>query len=330
MSPLVHIVLILALAGVIYVASEWFVNAIEWLGVELKVGTMAVGTVLAAIGTALPESVVTLVAVLFGSADAGKEIGVGAALGGPLVLATVAYAVVGFLLLMRHRNAGLADIDRGRLRLDQRWFITIASGALVLGLVAFTGKWLLGFVFLGAYALYVRRELTSGEAAHSSEDLESLRIWRSDHPPARWAIILQTLVALVVVVVASQLFVGQLEWAGPAAGLPPAVVALLLAPIATELPELMNAIIWVRQGKTGLAMANISGSMMVQATVPAAFGLFFTPWHFDTVLLAASVATVCAVAYQLLVMRGRRFTPAWLMGTIGFYVAFAAVLIINR
>jgi cation:H+ antiporter len=67
--------------------------------------------------------------------------------------------------------------------------------------------------------------------------------------------------------------------------------------------------------------------MMVQATIPAALGLFFTPWHFSPPLIAASVATLGAIAYQLIVMRGKRFTPAWMMGTALFYVAFAVFLI---
>lgn len=327
--PVVHILLLIGCALAIYVACEWFVNAIEWLGVELRVATMAVGTVLAAIGTALPETVVTLVAVLFGHGDTGKDLGVGAALGGPLVLSTLAYGVVGVLLMVRHGRDGLAGVDRGRLRLDQRWFLAISTAGLVLGLVVFHGKALLGIAFLVAYALYVRRELSTGDDAHSADDLESLRIWRSDTPPTRLAIGLQTAGALVVVVFASQLFVRQLEWAGPAAGLPPTAVALLLAPIATELPEIMNAVIWVRQGKSRLALANISGSMMVQATVPAAVGLFLTPWHFDAVLVAASLATLGAVAYQLVVVRGRRFTPGWLAATVVFYGGFAVALAIT-
>jgi cation:H+ antiporter len=90
------IFLLLASAGVIYLSCEYFVNGIEWVGQQFGVSKNATGTVLAAFGTALPESVVTFVAVVFGHDAAQKEIGVGAAIGGPLVLATVAYAVVGW------------------------------------------------------------------------------------------------------------------------------------------------------------------------------------------------------------------------------------------
>ena len=99
-----HVLLLLACAVAIYVACEWFVNAVEWLGVRLEVGPVAVGTILAAAGTALPESVVTLVAVLFGSPEHGNDIAVGAAMGGPLVVGTIAYGVTGGMLIWRKRR----------------------------------------------------------------------------------------------------------------------------------------------------------------------------------------------------------------------------------
>jgi cation:H+ antiporter len=90
-------------------------------------------------------------------------------------------------------------------------------------------------------------------------------------------VLLQTLVALVVVALAAQLFVHQLESMGELFGLSPVLAALLLSPVATEMPELMNVLIWVRQGKHRLALANISGAMMIQGTIPKAFCLLFTP-----------------------------------------------------
>jgi cation:H+ antiporter len=139
-------------------------------------------------------------------------------------------------------------------------------------------------------------------------------------------VLAQIMVTLALIFGASQLFVGQLEWAGPALGLPPVVVALLLAPIATELPETMNALIWVRQGKTQLALANISGAMMIQATIPSGLGLLFTPWRFDTPLLLAGTATIAAVVYLLVLLRAGRLTAPRLAATAGIYSVFAIAL----
>ncbi|HYY10458.1 MAG TPA: sodium:calcium antiporter [Kineosporiaceae bacterium] len=357
-TPVIHLLVLAACAVVIYLACEWFVNAVEWLGVRLKVGPVAVGTILAAAGTALPESVVTLVAVLFGSPEHGADVGIGAALGGPLVVGTISYGVAGWMLLARRRRggaavavgapaAGVPDLDlrhpggevpppdadeldgtdTRRLARDQVWFLAIFAAKVGLGLVAFAVKPWLGVLFLLAYAAYFRREVAGGGEA-SAEDLEPLRLQRRRPVPSTAAVVAQTLVTLAVVFAASQLFVGQLEAVAPTLGLPPVVVALLLSPIATELPETMNAIIWVRQGKAELALANISGSMMIQATVPSALGLFFTPWLFDAPLVLAGVATLAAVGYLLAVLRSGRLTPGRLAAASLFYVAFAVALVV--
>jgi len=350
----VHVVLLLLCAGAIYLSCEWFVNAIEWLGARLKVGGMAVGTILAAAGTALPESVVTLMAVLTGSPEHGNDIAVGAAMGGPLVVGTIAYAVTGgMLLLRRHRKAQEArqrqlvlagghepredqtdtrsdnPVDTARLGRDQAWFLVVFVLKVGLGLVAFAIKPWLGLLFLAVYAVYFYREMTDDGEAASTEGLAPLKLTPRSGSPRVWAIVVQTLGSLAVIFVASQVFVDQLEWAGPALGLPAVVVALLLSPIATELPEIMNAIIWVRQGKTDLALGNISGAMMIQATVPSAIGLGFTDWRFDTPLVLAGLATLASVTYLYLLLRKRWLTPWTLLGAGGFYVAFALGLVLT-
>jgi cation:H+ antiporter len=377
-----HFVLLIVCAVAIYLSCEWFVNAVEWLGKRLNVGKMAVGTILAAFGTALPESVVTLVAVTTGGTPQAKDIGVGAAMGGPLALATVAYATTGVALLFknrqRHRDRALAQtlagpasnvsaMDKGRgdgavllqavsdqrppglhapgrhrrltdpaeaarLAKDQRWFLAVFVFKVALGLVAFAFKPWLGLLFFATYAVYFWREMRGGEEGadggqDDDDELEPLKLQPGAASPAAWAVAVQTLATLAVIFFASQLFVHQLDAVGPMIGLPAAVTALLLSPIATELPEIMNAIIWVRQGKTKLALANISGAMMIQATVPSGLGLLFTPWKFDGALIWAGAMTMAAIVYLLATLRFSRLTPARLAWAGALYVVFALGLI---
>jgi cation:H+ antiporter len=229
-------------------------------------------------------------------------------------------------------SAGGGDLDgtdTDRLARDQTWFLAIFVVKVALGLVAFAIKPWLGLLFLAAYGVYFWRELRGGGEQASADGLEPLKLQPRRPAPATWAVIIQTLVTLAIVFGASQVFVHQLEWAGPALGLPAVVVALLLSPVATELPEIMNAIIWVRQGKTSLALANISGAMMIQATVPSALGVMFTPWMFDAPLMLAGIATMASVLYLLWLMRTHRVTPARLLVAGCFYLAFAAGLIVD-
>jgi len=360
-----HFVLLIVCAVAIYLSCEWFVNAVEWLGQRLNVGKMAVGTILAAFGTALPESVVTLVAVTTGADEQARQIGVGAAMGGPLALATVAYGVTGAMLLYRRRtltreatlaaavpasvgpdggpatgpgatgatgatgeNLGTTD-ELARLARDQRWFLAVFVVKVMLGLVAFAVKPWLGLLFFAVYALYFWKEMSGGaDAAEADEDLEPLKLQPSASVPATWAVLAQTAATLAVIFVASQMFVKQLDAIGPMIGLSGAVTALLLSPIATELPEIMNAIIWVRQGKVKLALANISGAMMIQATVPSGLGLLFTDWAFDTPLTWSGIITMIAICYLLTLLVTHRFSPGRLAVAGVFYLVFAVGLVV--
>lgn len=345
---MIHFVPLVVCAVAIYLSCEWFVNAVEWLGRRLNIAKMAVGTILAAFGTALPESVVTLVAVTTGATEEARNIGVGAAMGGPLALATVAYGVTGGMLLLKRRrerrpvlettgmaSSGLDGVealgdekDMKRLAKDQQWFLPIFVVKVSLGLVAFAFKPALGLLFFGAYAVYFWREIRSDDDGDGEEEeLEPLKLQPKAAIPATGAVVLQTVATLGVIFFASQLFVKQLDAIGPMLGLSAAVTALLLSPVATELPEIMNAVIWVRQGKTKLALANISGAMMIQATVPSGLGLLFTSWKFDGALLWAGVITLAAIVYLLLSMRAHRLTPARLAAAALFYVVFGLGLI---
>lgn len=333
MNPIVlTVALLLGSAAVIYFACEFFVNGVEWLGRKLSVGRTATGTILAAFGTALPESVITFVAVAFGKGDAQRELGVGAALGGPLVLATIAYATVGATLILSHRHLQRTAQIRSefqRLSRDQGWFLTIFLAKIAVGLVAFSFKPWLGILFLSAYALYFWKEMRRDESGEAEEKLEPLIIDRRKRgePPLGLSLV-QTLVALVVIFGASRVFVSQLDGLGPVLGLKPQLLALLLSPIATELPETMNAIIWVRQGKHRLALANISGAMMIQATVPTAFGLFFTPWMLDRSLILAAGITAIAVAVMFFSFRRGVISRGFLMTMGLFYALFASLLVL--
>ena len=319
--------LLLGSAVLIYLACEFFVNGVEWVGRKLAVGQKATGTILAAFGTALPESVVTFVAVTFPHTVMDKDIGVGAAMGGPLALGTVAYAVVGLALILCRRPLPTGEegaILYAGLSRDQAWFIVISIAKLAVGITAFAFKPWLGILFLAAYGAYAWKEMTGEEDAEEVE-LEPLRLTPTATVPTTLAALTQTLAALGVIFIASRFFVGQLGALGPYLGLKPQLLSLLVSPIATELPETLNAVIWIRQGKVRLALANISGAMMIQATVPTAFGLFATPWVLDPALVLAGVVTLFSVGVLFFGFWRGWITRTYLACMSLAYVAFAAI-----
>ncbi|AGX43450.1 sodium:calcium antiporter [Clostridium saccharobutylicum] len=326
---IITILIMLAAALLIYFSCELFVNAIEWVGKAFNISQNAVGTVLAAFGTALPESVVTLIAVAFGTNASQKDVGIGAALGGPLVLSTLAYAVVGISIIIFRNNRKLGshlNIDGRKLGHDQLWFLFIFVFKVGLGFVAFAIKPYLGILFFIAYGFYFFTEM-NGESKEIDEKLEPLKFASKSLNPKKSIILFQTLFSLTLIFVGSQLFVHNLNNFSTALGIPAHIVALFLSPVATELPEILNAIIWVRQGKENLALANISGSMMIQATVPSGLGIMFTSWIFDKSLAFSAIITFIAILFLYMTLRKHHLSVKRLSFVAMFYVAFVIGMI---
>ena len=95
---LMGIILISSIA-VMLLGATLFTNGIEWFGKRANVSEGVVGSVFAGVGTALPETVIPVVAILFGTTSEELEVGLGAIIGAPFMLSTLTLPLLGAGLL---------------------------------------------------------------------------------------------------------------------------------------------------------------------------------------------------------------------------------------
>ncbi len=302
--------------AVILAGALLFTNAVEWLGRRLEVGEGAVGSLLAAVGTAMPESFIPIVAVI-GGAEGSEEVAIGAIVGAPFLLATIAMMLVGLAALGyrnrrpqgRHLRAHVPTLDR-----DLTVFLVFFAIALLLGIGLPLGLRIVAAVALVlAYAVYVQRTLAGGGELQPEETLGSLLISRTrGEDPTMRAIVTQFVIGLVAMIGGAHLFVEEVTAVAEEIGLEVLVLSLVLAPLATELPEKANSFFWVRDGKDALALGNITGAMVFQSMIPIAIGLAFTDWDLGRFAVLSIVLGLAGgiVAYWALRLRGRFNAPA--------------------
>ena len=333
---------------VILAGAELFTNGVEWIGEGFGLSEGAVGSVLAAVGTALPETLLPLVAILSGHA-AGEEIGTGAILGAPFMLTTLAMVVVAVAVLVTARGGRRStdlEIDHGVIRQDLGYFLVMYALAVGAGLIHVkTLHVALAIVLVVGYGYYVKRHFASpGEdelEAEASTEIKALYLWawwgrlRSglDAWSADRSAILpfvQVALALGLIVGGAKLFIGGVESIGNAIGVSPLAFSLLVAPIATELPEKFNSVIWIRRRKDTLAMGNMTGAMVFQSSFPVTIGLLLTPWELHGFALVAALVALTAggVLWLTLRIRGRLAAPLLLFQGV-FYVGYV-VYVISR
>ena len=339
--------LILLVSFVIILAgAELFTNGIEWFGRRLGLAEGAVGSVLAAVGTALPETMIPIVAILFGSGEHSNEIGVGAILGAPFMLATLAMFVTGVAVVYqaRHREAGdVMPVDTKVLGADMRTFV-LSYGIAIAAAIFLPSdptwpKIVVAVLLLVIYGWYVKGHFEA-DPSIDVEDLAPLRFHRFDsgrtHPnepgPRLRIINAQVLVALGLILVGAVAFVDAVGHVATTLGVSQVLLALVVAPIATELPEKFNSIIWIRQGKDTLAMGNITGAMVFQSAIPVSVALIFAP---ETWVAGPGSYLAFASAGIAFLASAAIFLPMWRTGKLrgrglllggAFYVAYLVIV----
>jgi cation:H+ antiporter len=327
------LLLLAASLVVILAGCELFVNAIEWLGQRLRLNDGATGSLLAAVGTAMPETLIPIIAIVFvGDADA-EAVGIGAIMGAPFLLATLAMAVTAAAVLIfaaRGRRTRAVTADRVVMSRDLSFFLTAFSVALVLGIVDVPAALKVGVAvaLLAFYGLYVWRTLQGG-TSHGQE-LKQLYLHRGRAEPATARVVLQTVLGLGAIIGGAHLFVQAISGVAQDLGVPAIALSLLIAPLATELPEKFNSVLWIRDRKDTLALGNITGAMVFQSTIPVCVGLALTPWELDRYSIVAGALALGsgAIAWVALHLRRRISWPTLALG-LPFYVAFVAFVIVQ-
>lgn len=318
---------LLAIAGII-LACEAFVNSIEWVGKKLNLSEGAVGSVLAAVGTALPETIIPIIAIVgaWRSGNvSGTEIGIGAIVGAPFMLATLAMFVIGtavIIFVRQGRRTEEMTVDAAVMTRDLRFFILAYSGAILASFIPSHGiKIVGGFVLLALYGWYVWETLK--HPGELGENLAPLYFAPRKEAPGMPIIMAQVVAALIGIVIGAHFFIHQVEHLADVFGLPALILSLIVTPIATELPEKFNSVLWVRVKKDTLALGNVTGAMVFQSCIPPAVGLWLTPWNLGvTSFLSAALAIGSAALIWFQLKRTGTLNPFILLLGGAFYLVF--------
>lgn len=302
---------------VILVAAEVFTNALEHLGERLGISEGVTGSIFAAVGTALPETLVPLLAIFSyssttGDSHAGHDIGVGAILGAPLMLATLSISLMAISVWKRRGTYGHIRPERSGLVRDLNFFILAFSFAAIAMFIphhADLVRYGIGVTMVLIYFVYVLMTIQASKAlveeGHATEAEDIMMLSRLGLPTNMLTILLQLLIGLGLLIFGAKGFINEVETAAAILGVSALLLSLLIIPIATELPEKVNSILWIRKGKDTLAFGNITGAMVFQGTLLPAIGIMLTEWEpRQEVALGIMLTMVAAIWLRYRVAQG--------------------------
>lgn len=336
---MIHTILFVTSFFVILAGSEFFTNGIEWAGEKLGIAEAAVGSLLAAVGTALPETLIPAVALLsdWGDNGAHHAVGTGAIIGAPLMLSTVAPFVMGIAILGYRKRRGrlLLEVSSRDAKRDFDFFLPVFLVVILCGLGHFSQnlRSVLAVGLLLVYGVYcaLMLRIKRSTEAKVEHGLYLERIARGNPAnPRAWLVIVQVVAGTGMILFGAEQFVDSIVRFAAQTHLNPGVLSLIISPFATELPEKYNSVIWIRRGKDHLAFANISGAMVFQSCIPVALGLIFTEWHLSGVeLVAGGIALASTSLLYIYVARGALSKGSLMLGGAAYVCFLIAVALMS-
>lgn len=327
---------LLVMLLVILLAAELFTNALEHLGERMKISEGVTGSVFAAVGTALPETMVPLIAILAGTSNAqiNEEIGIGSILGAPLMLSTLSTCLMA-LAVFRQRKAG------GRIRPEHTGFVRdlnfflcaflIAALAMFVPVEAKLARFVIATLLVGMYLFYVLLTIRASselvDDGHGTEAEEPMMLARLGLKENVFTLGLQLLLGLLLLILGAKGFINGVKGMSELLGVSALLISLLIIPIATELPEKVNSILWIRRGKDTLAFGNITGAMVFQGTLLPAIGILLTPWQPRSEVLVGMIVTLVAAAWLRINARTQGLAVWALLLNGALYVAYLVMML---
>jgi cation:H+ antiporter len=299
---------------VILIAAEVFTNALEHLGEKLKISEGVTGSIFAAVGTALPETMVPLLALLAGTENTAtnEEIGVGAILGAPLMLATLSISLMAISVWRQRGTQGNLRPERTGLVRDLNFFIIAFSFAAIALYVPHEQaiiRYAIGASMVMTYFIYIMMTIRASKAlvedGHATEAGNDMFLCKIGLPNNMIVIMLQLILGVALLIAGAKGFINGVETAAEMIGISALLLSLLIIPIATELPEKVNSILWIRKGKDTLAFGNITGAMVFQGTLLPAIGIMLTPWQARSeVVLGIAMTLIAATWLRYVIAKG--------------------------
>lgn len=185
----------------------------------------------------------------------------------------------------------------------------------------------MALLLIFCYIYYVILTVKNDHESHGEVDgLHFTKVFNIK--PNLFMILFQVAISLTGIVLGAELFVENLKSSSEVWGISALALSLIVTPIATELPEKFNSIIWVSKRKDTLALGNITGAMVFQSCIPVSIGLLATSWELDEkALVSAGLAILSALFTYIWIKSKDKLNPFPLISGIGFYIAFIIFLV---
>lgn len=256
---------------------------------SMRYGAKFVGRTLLSVATTLPEIAIVIYAAAGGNYDAA----IGAGLGSNLLMMTLGLSIMLVIATTRLSKAPLKGVDVATFKLDKLFLIATAVISAVLFIDGF--DYIDGFIFSGMFGAYLlvallemKAEKKSKKAASEVEEHHKVVSITENRSGGRKLLgggmtkaILAFAAGTAGIFLGAEPFIHSLEGLSVEAGVSVVVLAVVISPIAGEMPEKISMMLLARKGAAGasIAVANVLGSKILNNSLLLSVAVFGAMYH---------------------------------------------------
>ena len=252
---------------------------------SMKYGAKFVGRTLLSVATTLPEIAI----VVYAAAGGFYGTAIGAGLGSNLLMMTLGLAVMLLVATTRLSKSPLKGIDVSTFKLDKIFLLATAVVSALLFLDGY--NYIDGFIFAGMFVAYLVMALVEMQAdkkkakAAKTETAGGHKVVEVQHAQVSNRTMIKAALAFAAgtagIFFGAGPFIHSLEGFSTEVGISVIILAVIISPIAGEMPEKISMILLARKGAAGasIAVANVLGSKILNNTLLLAVAVFGAMYH---------------------------------------------------
>ena len=294
------LILILGLA-ILVVGAEILIRGSVSFGKKLNISLFAIGVVIVAAGTSLPELASSINAVLNNHSDL--------ALG-----AVVGSNIANLILVMAATTIIVPITNITNNQINQAW-INIALGICLIIMSYFYFNYLFGIISLIALTLIMYFQIKKGSILVDDIDKDEYSIFIS---------LILIIFGIIFLIYGSDLFVNSAIILAKKLQVSEAAIGLSLIAFGTSLPELVIGIMSALKRKVDFALGNILGSNIYNVLGVLGISSFFGNFGMPEILATQDLYFMLLITFVILIFMlifkklGRLYGSVGLMLYLGY------------
>lgn len=242
-----------------------------------RYGAKFVGRVLLSIATTLPEIAI----VIYAAASGAYGIAIGSGLGSNIMMMTLGLAIMLIISTTRLSKAPLKMIDVSTFKNDKIFLLATAVISLILFLDGY--DYVDGIIFVGIFIAYIfialyemKLEMKENVFKDNAKEIGNKNNLGKRNNKKMVIAVGVFLAGALGILIGAEPFIHSMQGFSVEVGISAIVLAVILSPIAGEMPEKISMMILARKGAAGasIAIANVLGSKILNNSLLLAVAVF--------------------------------------------------------